>query len=58
MDCTKCGKVTNLVGSLALGVSVKRFRRCPKCDAKMTTYEIPEEMLRDALKFLDMEEFG
>lgn len=58
MNCIKCGNVTNLIQSANIGTSIKRYRRCPKCDAKMATYEIPEQMLREALKFLDMEEFG
>jgi transcriptional regulator NrdR family protein len=58
MNCINCGSTTNLVGSCGIGVSVRRYRRCPKCDAKMTTYEVPEQMLKKALEFLDMEEFG
>jgi transcriptional regulator NrdR family protein len=58
MECPKCGNVTNLMGSSSIGVSVRRHRRCPKCDTKMMTYEIPEQNLKEALKFLDMEFFG
>ena len=53
MNCEKCGNVSNLVGSEGLGVTVRRWRKCPKCDYKFHTYEISEKNLKIAQEFIN-----
>lgn len=52
MDCVKCGKMTNLVGSTYMGNTVKRNRQCPHCGHEQITYEIPKENLEDSLGYI------
>ena len=53
MNCTRCGHISNLTQSWSLDGTVKRYRKCPKCDHKFFTYEIPEESLTTATSFVD-----
>ena len=52
MDCPKCASVTNLVDSRYIGNSVQRWRKCPNCNHKFTTYEIPGEQIENASEYL------
>ena len=53
MECTKCGSVTNLVGSESLNHTVRRMRVCPKCGHKFLTYEIPQTDVPEAEQFVE-----
>lgn len=55
MDCPKCKNISNLSGSQGLGATVRRYRKCPNCDYRFWTYEIPEEFLGEAKEFIDPE---
>jgi transcriptional regulator NrdR family protein len=33
--------------------TVRRFRECPNCGNKFFTYEIPEEMLKNAAEYVN-----
>jgi len=58
MNCLRCGNVSNLVASEGLGFTVRRWRKCPKCDYKFHTYEIPEQNLKVAEEFALREKMG
>lgn len=53
MQCSRCGSVTNLVGSESLGHTVRRMRVCPKCGNKFLTYEIPQMEIPEAEDFVE-----
>lgn len=55
MKCPKCGNVTNLKESRSIGISIERYRRCPRCDHKFMTYEIPATHVDDAKAYLQLE---
>ena len=53
MDCPRCSNVTDLKQSYGMGVTVRRFRECPKCAYKFFTYEIPEMQIDDSRDYIN-----
>ena len=53
MNCYLCNNVTNLIRSWGMEGTVRRFRECPNCGNKFFTYEIPEEMLKNAAEYVN-----